>query len=93
MGLYWKSLIVKTTNCDYQLAGKIEQLVSTLCPDCSEAQMMQEAPIAFRALAKLDESSQELFNKSYDHLTADEFEDFFSRIRAHFPNIFWRFAA
>jgi len=92
MGLYWKSIIVKTTGCDYATAGKIEKLVDTLCPNCSEIQLVQEAPIALNALNKLNEMSKHTFNKPYEKLSADEFNEFYTMldVKSH-PNI--RFAA
>jgi hypothetical protein len=77
MGLYWKSIIVKVTGCDYPTAGKIENLIDAVCPDCSEVQLLHEAPIALNALNKLNAKSMDLFNKPYDSLTVDEFCEFY----------------
>ena len=82
MGLYWKSIIVKATGCDYQIAGRIEKLIDELCPNCSEAELMREAPIALRALSKLDTMSQDIFNKTYDKLSVDEFCDFYESFKS-----------
>jgi hypothetical protein len=92
MGLYWKSIIVKVTGCDYEMAGKIERLVDVLCPNCTERQLIEEAPIAYGALKKLDEMSNDTFNKGHDKLTADEFSEFYDMLEIKpRPNI--RFAA
>lgn len=92
MGLYWKSIIVKVTGCDYAMAGRVERLVDVLCPNCTERQLIEEAPIAFNALTKLNEISQGVFSKPYTDLTADEFSEFYSMLEIKpRPNI--RFAA
>lgn len=92
MGLYWKSIIVKVTGCDYVMAGKVERLVDTLCPNCTERQLIQEAPIAYNALIKLNKMCEGTFDKSYENLTADEFSEFYSMLEIKpRPNI--RFAA
>lgn len=92
MGLYWKSIIVKVTGCDYSMAGKVEDLVDALCPNCSEVQLIQEAPIAFNALTKLNEMSETAFDKPYEKLTPDEFSEFYNMLEIKpCPNI--RFAA
>ncbi|MBN1479078.1 hypothetical protein EH223_15400 [candidate division KSB1 bacterium] len=93
MGLYWKSIIVKVTGCDYATAGEIEKLIDTLCPGCSEIQLIREAPIAFRALRKLDEMSMDRFKKPYDRLTADEFCDFYHMSQEQMPRNLVKFAA
>ncbi len=92
MGLYWKSIIVKVTGCDYVTAGQVERLIDTVCPNCSEVQLIEEAPIAYNALSKLNDMCEDLFQKSYDNLTADEFSEFDHVLgMASRPNI--RFAA
>ncbi len=92
MGLYWKSIIVKVTGCDYATAGKVERLVDVLCPNCTERQLIEEAPIAYSALKKLDKMSHGTFSKSHDKLTADEFCEFYDMLEVKpRPNI--RFAA
>lgn len=93
MGLYWKSIIVKVTGCDYATAGEIEKMIDTLCPDCSEIQLIREAPIAFSALSKLNEMSLDRFNKPYHHLTADEFCDFYTLSQEHRPKNLVKYAA
>ena len=92
MGLYWKSIIVKVTGCDYAMAGKVERLVDVLCPNCSERQLIEEAPIAYGALKKLDEMSQGSFHKEHDKLTADEFSEFYDMLEVK-PRPKIRFAA
>lgn len=93
MGLYWKSVIVKVTGCDYSFAGKIEQLIETLYPDCTEVQLVREAPIAMRALVALDEISLNSFHKPYDHLTVDEFCELHELYQKQSPWDVLRFAA
>jgi hypothetical protein len=92
MGLYWKSIIVKVTGCDYATAAKIEHLIDALCPNCSELQLIREAPIAYNALRKLDEMSLNAFKKPYDNLTADEFSEL-DKMMQNSPGKFVRYAA
>ncbi|RQW07749.1 hypothetical protein EH222_06625 [candidate division KSB1 bacterium] len=93
MGLYWKSVIVKVTGCDYSFAGKIEKLIETLYPDCTEVQLVREAPIAMRALMALDEMSRNSFSKPYDSLTVDEFCELHELYQKQSPWDVLRFAA
>ena len=93
MGLYWKSVIVKSTGCDYKTAGKIEDLIDSLYPNCSEAVLAQEAPIALRALQMLDTMSIDIFNKSYDLLTVDEFCEFYESFKSQRIDLKMRNAA
>ena len=93
MGLYWKSIIVKVTGCDYSLAGKIERLIDTLYPECTEVQLVREAPIVKSALTTLDEMSMDCFDKPYDNLTVDEFCDFHELYQKQSPWDVLRFAA
>jgi len=93
MGLYWKSVIMKATGCDYTMAGKIENLINIICPDCTEVQLAREAPIVLNALTALNDMSIDHFNKPYDSLTVDEFCDFHELYQKQGPWDILRFAA